>query len=125
MRVLGQSEGTPPLTQLIFEDYLFLLDSEIQNRSDINRPFVENEMWYLLYNIVRAGKEYEKHDRKIGDVQPANIVINEDGQTKIISMDSWPGQEDNYERAVASRQNKVFLGTQSAIQPLRSASSSS
>jgi hypothetical protein len=48
-------------------------------------------MWYLLYNIARAGKEYEKHDRKIGDIQPGNIVINEDGQIKIISVDSWPG----------------------------------
>lgn len=57
-------------------------------------------MWYLLYNIVRAGKEYEKHDRKIGDVQPHNIVINEDGQTKIISVDSWPGQQSNYDKIV-------------------------
>lgn len=68
-------------------------------------------MWYLLYNIVRAGKEYEKHDRKIGDVQPHNIVINEDGQTKIISVDSWPGQQSNYDKIVESRFTKAFLGT--------------
>lgn len=94
----------------MFEEYLFLLQSEIQNRAEINKPFLETEMWYLLYNIVRAGKEYEKHDRKIGDVQPANIVINEDGQTKIISVDSWPGQETNFDKVVADRSHKAFLG---------------
>jgi hypothetical protein len=86
---------------------------------------MENEMWYLLYNIVRAGKEYEKYDRKIGDVQPSNIVINEDGQTKIISMDSWPGQEDNFEKVAASRQNKAFLGKNYLTKPPRNALNSS
>lgn len=59
-----------------YEDYIFVLSNEIRNRERLDKPFLEIEIWYLLYNMIRAAKEFEKFNRKIGDIRPANIVIN-------------------------------------------------
>lgn len=42
--------------QLVFEDYIFVLDNEIKNRNRLNKYFSETEVWYLLYNCIRAAK---------------------------------------------------------------------
>ncbi len=47
-------------------------------------------MWYLLYNIIRAGNKFEKIRKKIGNVNLNNVVINDDGQIKVISTCSLP-----------------------------------
>ena len=36
-------------------------------------------------------------------MRPANIVINEDGQIKIISSKTCPGELSNFEKAIESR----------------------
>lgn len=57
----------------------------------MNKYFDETEIWYVLYNLVRAGNKFEILKQKIGDIHPNNILINEDGQTAIISTISLPG----------------------------------
>jgi hypothetical protein len=49
-----------PLIQLTYENFPFVLETEILNRKKLGRHFLEPEMWYLLYNIVRAGNKFEK-----------------------------------------------------------------
>ncbi len=53
-------------------------------------------MWYLLYNIIRAGNKFQKIGKKVGDVNPHNVVINDDGQIKVISTCSIPNQQNNF-----------------------------
>lgn len=72
-------------------------------------------MWYLLYNIVRAGFKFEKIKKKIGDVNPHNILINDDGQIKVLSTVSLPNELNNFEKIVEDRNAKVFLGNLSLI----------
>lgn len=60
------------------------------NRKKLGRFFNEAEMWYLLYSIIRAGNKFEKLKKKIGDVSPYNILINDDGQIKVLSTCSIP-----------------------------------
>ena len=66
----------------------------------------------MLYNIVRAGSKFEHMKKKIGNVHPQNILINESGQIKIISTVSLPGELTNYDYLV-EHQNEgntnVFL----------------
>jgi serine/threonine protein kinase len=64
---------------------------------------LETEVWYLLYNIVRAGQKFEHLRRKIGNVHPSNILINESGQIKIISTCSLPGELNSYEYLLESQ----------------------
>ena len=67
-------------------------------------------MWYLLYNIVRAGYKFEKIKKKIGDVNPHNILINDDGQIKVLSTISLPNELDNFQKVVEDQKAKVYLG---------------
>ena len=39
--------------QLTYEDYLYSLEPEINNRRDIKRPFNEQELLYLFYSLVK------------------------------------------------------------------------
>ena len=66
-------------------------------------------MWYLLYNIIRAGNKFENVGKKIGDVNPHNVVINDDGQIKVICTCSIPNQPDNFQRLVEDKNAKVYL----------------
>lgn len=68
-------------------------------------------MWYLLYNMIRAGNKFERSRAKIGDVHPNNILINDDGQVKVISTCSLPNELNNFQKAVENKDAKVFLGT--------------
>lgn len=86
--------------QLKYEYYEFVLQTEIQNRFNLRKDFLETELWYLLYNMVRAGFKFEHLKRKIGNIHPNNILINESGQIKIISTCSFPGEVNNYEHLI-------------------------
>ena len=79
------------LTQLRYEDYLYSLLPEIHNRREIKRPFNEQELLYLFYNLVKVSAALEAKHRVIGDIKPENILVNEDGYVKIICQYSWPG----------------------------------
>ena len=57
-------------------------------------------MWYLLYNIIRAGNKFEKIKKKMGDVSPHNILINDDGQIKVLSTISLPSELNNFQKIV-------------------------
>ena len=73
--------------------------------------FLEEEIWYLLYNLIRAGNKAEQIHKKIGDIHPKNILIDDNGQTKIFSTLSVPDQIDNFWKVVENRNTEVFLGT--------------
>ena len=60
--------------------------------------------------MVRAANKFERIKSKIGDVHPANILINDDGQVKMISTCSLPNEQNNFEKAVEHKDAKVFLG---------------
>ena len=67
-------------------------------------------MWYILYNLVRAANKFEKLKKKIGNVNPRDVVINSDGQIKVISTVSIPKLTDNFMKLVEDKNAKVYLG---------------
>ena len=97
--------------QLTYEHYPYVFQSEIDNRRKIHRSFLETELWYLLYNLVRAGAKFERSHSKVGDVHPRNILINNDGLIKVMSTLSLPSETTNYEKYIDNPHEKVFLGT--------------
>jgi DNA-binding helix-hairpin-helix protein with protein kinase domain len=44
-----------------------------------------------VYTLLSSSEGYHNEGRKIGDIRPDNIFINEDGQVKVATQDSWPG----------------------------------
>lgn len=79
MRVQWHRQGIHLFIQFTFDYYEFVLKTEIQNRYKLRKDFLETEVWYLLYNIVRAGNKFELLKKKIGNIHPRNILINESG----------------------------------------------
>jgi hypothetical protein len=84
------------MKKIVYENLSYVLKGEVENRFKINRYFEEREVWYLLYNMIRAGNKFERIKRKIGNMHPNNILINDDGQIKIIATCSIPGELDNF-----------------------------
>lgn len=58
MRSRWIGQGTTPHTQLTYDYYEFVLETEIANRRNLKKDFVETEIWYLLYNMVRAETKF-------------------------------------------------------------------
>jgi hypothetical protein len=85
------------------------LKTEIVSRSNLKKDFLETEIWYLLYNIVRAGHKFEHLRRKIGNVVPNNILINESGQIKVISTCSLPGELNNYDALLEAQNDREVV----------------
>lgn len=59
--------------------------------------------------MVRAGNKFERIKKKVGNIHPNNILINDDGQIKIISTCSIPGECDNFEALTEDYQAQAFL----------------
>lgn len=64
----------------------------------MGKYFEEEELWYLLYSLVGCAKDFQKVEKKIGDVRPHNVFINEEGQIKIANVFSWPYEKTNFEK---------------------------
>lgn len=45
----------------------------------------------MIYTILSAAATYHQKGLKTGDIRPDNVFINENGQVKVASTDSWPG----------------------------------
>ena len=54
----------------------------------------------MMYNLIEAAFYAEQAGKKIGDVHPSNIVINEKGRTKIVPAFMTPSMIDNYDKIV-------------------------
>jgi hypothetical protein len=57
----------------------------------VNTPFEEEELQYLLFELLEVCKEFEKYGQKAGNIKLDNILINNDGEVSIICRHSHPG----------------------------------
>lgn len=80
---------------LLYDDFMFSLREEIKNRRDINRPFSEFSVWEMLYKLAKAEASLQKFKLKIGNVSVDNILVNEEGDFRILSQHSWPSSFNN------------------------------
>jgi serine/threonine protein kinase len=65
----------------------------------------------LLYNLLEASFLLEPLGRRIGDVHPSNIVLNEKGRLKIIPVGLLPNSKNGYQKIIEERISDVYLGT--------------
>ena len=97
------------MRQMELDYYKGVLKCEITDRFHSRMPFEETELWYLLYNLLEAAYLMEPLRRKIGDLHPKNIVVNEKGRIKVVPSALFPASPDNYQQIVADRVSDVFL----------------
>ena len=58
---------------------------------------------------MEAASIFHGMNKKIGDVRPLNILINEEGQTKIIHQYSFPNELSNYDKSLLEKE-PTYLG---------------
>ncbi len=97
--------GNSGIAHITYQNFPYLLSDEITNRECLNKKlFEENELWYLVYTLLSAAFTYHREGKKVGDMRPDNIFINEDGQVQVACIDSWPGEQNNYAKAFYEKQ---------------------
>ena len=95
--------------QIDYENFPFMLRDEIINRENMHhKVFEENELWYLLYTLVSTARDFHNKNLKVGDIRPDNIFINEDGQIKMGTQFSWPGEQLNFTKTLYEKE-KTYL----------------
>lgn len=78
-----------------FEYYSKTLKDELQNRSQIQehenetayssiKYYSESEIWYIINVLCSVVGTFRDHDYPHGDIQPQNLLIDNEGQMKII-----------------------------------------
>ena len=108
------------LTQIEYDNFPYVLIDEIRNRAYLqHKLFEESELWYLVYTLLAAGNDFHESGKKVGDIRPQNVFINEDGQVKVATHLTWPGEQNNYHKTFYEKET-TFLGTIQLSQPLRS-----
>jgi serine/threonine protein kinase len=102
-------QGNCRPTQIKFDNYPFLLREEIANRrAHPGKPFENEELWYLALSLLEAGRVLHGRGEKVGDVQPGNVFINDNGQAKVACQHSWPHELENYQKTVFEK-NVTYL----------------
>lgn len=94
---------------LTYELCPHILDSELVNRKYESRYYNEAELWYLLYNTLDSCKDFENMNLNVGDIRPKNILLNDVGKLKLISMYSWPGEMSGLEKVLTGTGEKCYL----------------
>ena len=47
---------------------------------------------------------------KVGDIRPENVLMNSEGEVKVLSQYSYPYGQTNYEKCIANREMVTYLG---------------
>lgn len=57
-------------------------------------------MWYVLFALAAAKHDLSGRTKKLGDIKPENIFVNEDGKVRVASQFSWPDELPSFARAL-------------------------
>lgn len=91
--------------EIAFENFPFTLRDEIENRQcSQNKYFVETELWYLLAMITNVCEKFHVVGKKVGDIRPLNVFINDNGEIKVVTPYSWPNELSNYDKVYKDRE---------------------
>ncbi len=72
-----------------------------QHRQE-QKQFKESELWYVLYALAMAKKDIKERSKKLGDIKPENIFINDKGNVKVANIHSWPNEHPSFYKAIDS-----------------------
>jgi hypothetical protein len=82
--------------QVVFEEWENFLKDEIATRRKNQSPYLEEEIWFIFYHLVKAGMLYEGRNEKLGDLHPNNIVVTPQGFVRVVTRDSFPLEATNF-----------------------------
>jgi serine/threonine protein kinase len=62
----------------------------IEERASAGKYFEESELWYVLYALAEVGYYCRAQGHRVGDLRPENVLMNKDGQIKVLTFLSFP-----------------------------------
>ena len=57
--------------------------------------------------------------KRLGDIRPANILVNEQGSISLINRYSWPGEDTGFNKLCEGQTEGYYIGKKKTIQRLR------
>lgn len=91
---------TPASTQNSYPNFPYTLSELIKQRAPDRRLFKESELWYVLFALAAAKHDLANRTKKLGDIKPENIFVNEEGKVRVASQYSWPDELPSFARAL-------------------------
>ena len=70
----------------------------------INQPFLEKELWYLIYTLTYTGHLLHADNNLVGDVRPENIFISEDGDIKCSTLYTFYDEDLNFNKTLIMKE---------------------
>eukprot|EP00178_Gracilaria_changii_P006151 TRINITY_DN20533_c0_g1_i1.p1 TRINITY_DN20533_c0_g1~~TRINITY_DN20533_c0_g1_i1.p1 ORF type:complete len:100 (-),score=7.10 TRINITY_DN20533_c0_g1_i1:459-758(-) len=69
-----------------------ILSDLIKERQHEKKSFRESELWFALFALTAALVDIRRHgnNRKLGDINPQNVFVNDDGHIRVANVYSWP-----------------------------------
>ena len=87
------------------------------------KSFEESELWYLVYSIIQAADTFHARGLRVGDIRPLNVFISPEGQVRVATQFTWPGEQSSYLKT-AFEKEVTYLCTPSPTQRPRSSRTS-
>lgn len=54
----------------------------------------------MLFALAAAKQDIKKHSKKLGDIKPENVFVNEEGLIKVANVFSWTSELPSFTKAV-------------------------
>lgn len=69
--------------------------------------FTEQELWYLLFSLIKAKRQNEESSKVLGDIRPKTIFLNEEGSVRLPNRDSWPHEKSKLEKSLSDQKTYI------------------
>jgi serine/threonine protein kinase len=73
-------------------------EEQIEGRRESGKHFEEEELWYLLLTLAEAAEISHQLQTSLGDIKPSNVLLNKEGQIRVLTRLSKPAFTDSYDR---------------------------
>lgn len=81
-----------------YDCFYISFQEEIDRRTNEEKHFEEEELWYLLLTLAEAAAGSHQFQTALGDLKPSNLLLNKDGQIKLLGKLSLPCYEDSFDK---------------------------
>ena len=54
----------------------------------------------MLFALAAAKQDIRKHSKKVGDIKPENVFVNDEGLIRVVNVFSWTGELPSFVKAV-------------------------
>lgn len=83
----------------------------IKERLSDKKNFKESELWFALYSLTAALVDIRRNGKtpKLGDINPQNVFVNDEGHIRVANIYSWPHERFSYWKVLENDKHENTL----------------